>query len=463
MDAAGEVLTPSPSRGSAAPGTLPAVPRSGHPSRLAAVVVGLGLLVVVVWAVDRPWQRRPVDGVASWLGAMSTLTAATGVLLMGVTIVLSARFAAVESLTGGLDKVYRQHHLYGSLAFTVLLVHPALLTWERAQLSIARAARLWRPTADVGLLTGQLAMALMIPAMVVTVFVTVRHQRLVLVQRLLGLLVLPMAVHAVDGTTDPMLRALMIAVLGAAVLALAKHTMLGRRLDRHAPYRVTEVRELGSGLVSLSLAPVGRAMRFVPGQFAYLRLTDAAVTSEPHPFSIASDPGATGIRFVVKELGDWTAGIDAVEPGAAAVVEGPYGRFSHRFVKGRSQLWVAGGVGITPFLSMAASLAPRGCPYDVDLVWCTPTTETAPFLAEELRALAADRPHLRVHLRADDVDGLVTADALAELCEAAPGRPITEREILLCGPEAMRDALTDGLTSLGVVHRRIHEEGFRYR
>lgn len=449
------------------------VPALGRPALLDAVVGGVWVALVAAWASDRPWERRTVGGSAAWLGALSSLTAVSGLFLFATTIVLSARFGVVESLVGGLDKVYLRHHRYGSLAFALLLLHPALLTWERAQVWVARAARLWHPSGSVSALAGQVALALMIPAMVATLYLTVRHQRLVVLQRVLGLLVIPASIHALasdgrstGGDASPLVRWLMWVAIAGAVLALVKHTVLGRRLDRHRPYVVASVEAVGPGLDAITLQPTAGQLHFVPGQFAFLRLRDDAVPTEPHPFSIASSPEGTALRFVVKELGDWTGKVGGISAGSSAVVEGPYGRFSHRFVRGRSQLWVAGGIGITPFLAMAASLQPTGCPYDVDLVWCLPSPTTTPPLIAELEALAAGREHLRVHVRSDAdhvEDGPVTAPELRELCASSRGAPLVDREVLICGPEEMRVALRRQFLDLGIQARRLHEEGFRYR
>jgi len=62
------------------------------------------------------------------------------------------------------------------------------------------------------------------------------------------------------------------------------------------------------------------------------------------------------MRFAIKALGDETSQLlDVVRPGMPAVIGGPFGRFSHE--KGTSrQLWIAGGIGVTPFLSWLRAL-----------------------------------------------------------------------------------------------------------
>lgn len=436
----------------------------GRPTLVPPAVIGLEIVLLALWFLADPWSGRTTDS-AQWFGTLSALAGLTGLLLYAVTIVLSARFSVIESYIGGLDKVYRQHHLIGCLSLIFLVAHPSLLAWKYARISLERSAHLFGPSTRWPLLAGQIALYVMIPALTATIYVTVRHQTLIALQRLLGLMFLPAAYHALftggDAYRYAPLRIYLALLCAAAVAALLKHSLFGRRLDAHQPFTVESVTHRGSDYAELWLQPEGQALRFVPGQFAYLRFPNATVAGESHPFSLAGPPNQKRIRFVVKELGDWTKTIETVPSGTVAVVEGPYGRFSHRFVKGRSQLWIAGGIGITPFLSMAASLAPKGCPYDVDLVWCYPTPDAAPFL-DELYELSATRPHLRVHARCDLEHPLPTAQTLADLCAESPGTPLASREVLMCGPEAMRSALRSQLIGIGVESGRIHSEEFGY-
>jgi predicted ferric reductase len=110
-----------------------------------SVVVALIGLLVVLWVRARPWNTRFVNTPAK-LGALSGLAALIGLLLLSVTIVLSARIRYVEGALGGLDRVYRVHHRMGAIAFSCLALHPVFLAWRYAQVSWERAAKLWWPT-----------------------------------------------------------------------------------------------------------------------------------------------------------------------------------------------------------------------------------------------------------------------------------------------------------------------------
>jgi predicted ferric reductase len=421
-----------------------------------ALVSGLVVLTTLLWLDARPWVTRTVNTPAR-LGAVSSFVAVQGTVLLSATIVLSARHRFVEGVLGGLDRVYRMHHWLGAVAFALLAFHPALLAWRYSRVSWHRAAHLWLPAgSDLALTAGQLALWVLCAGMVLTVFVRVRHAVLVWTQRVLGVAFLPAAYHAMriggDVGNDQALRRFMFAVCAVGLAALVFHTFLGRWTMPQHRYRLVRIRPLPGGVDELLLGPAGPPMRFVPGQFGFLRFRHEAIGGEAHPFSIASPPGEETVRFVVKELGDYTRRLlTEVHEGAEAVIEGPYGRFSHQVVRGVDQVWIAGGIGIAPFLSMAASLPGSGI--RADLYYCFPDEDQAPFLAELVR-LEAEVPELTVHARCDRHDGLLTAEALA-----AHG-PLREREFLLCGPPVMMHSLRRQLRRAGVPPRRIHFEEF---
>ncbi|WP_197283509.1 ferredoxin reductase family protein [Mycobacterium sp. Marseille-P9652] len=419
----------------------------------------LGLLVLL-WLRAQPLSSRVVD-LPTALSALGSLAGLAGTVLLAAAIVLSARLRLIESAAGGLDRAYRLHHRIGSLAFALVALHPTLLAWGYAQFSWKRAARLWSPfNVPATLIAGQVALTLLTVAIVITLYVRVRHQVLIWLQRLLGLAFLPAAYHALyvggDVSTNPALCRFMQLVIGVGLAALVVHSLLGRWLARHYTFEVSQITMLTGNITEVLLRPVRRPMPFVPGQFGYLRFTHQPIGGEPHPFSIASAPTAPQLRFVIKDVGDYTHQIGGeVRLGARAVVEGAYGRFSHRFVRGHRQVWIAGGIGVAPFLSMAASL--RGGGYDVDLFYCYPTQGQAPFL-DELLARAATTPGLRVHAVEEDREGLLTAKQIAARIGSLQGR-----EFLLCGPVAMMEALRQQLHHEGVTHARIHVEELAYR
>lgn len=121
-------------------------------------------------------------------------------------------------------------------------------------------------------------------------------------------------------------------------------------LSGHAEYRLVRV-EPGVASVRLEAVPVGNGIGFEAGQFAFLRLLHPGLR-EPHPFTIASAGGeGQPVQFVVRALGDYTQRlVDDAKPGMRAEVYAPFGRFS-RPGNGGFEVWVGGGVGLSPFIA----------------------------------------------------------------------------------------------------------------
>lgn len=198
-------------------------------------------------------------------------------------------------------------------------------------------------------------------------------------------------------------------------------------------------------------------MRWQAGQFAFVSATGAGM-GEPHPFTIASAPTADGsLRLGIKALGGWTRHLpERLAPGQRVRVDGPYGRFVFRKRVPR-QVWLAGGIGITPFMAWAEALTDADR-QDIALVWAVTTRDEA-FAADRLAAIAARHPNLKVHIVASAEHGRLTAERLARLVPFA----LRESELFYCGPTGLRDAIVSGLKAMGQHPRRVHSEAFELR
>ena len=140
------------------------------------------------------------------------------------------------------------------------------------------------------------------------------------------------------------------------------------------------------------MVPVRRPLAFQAGQFVYAAFVQSGVPRESHPFTIASAPGADSLRLAIKRFGDFTDSVMKLRPGSEALLEGPFGGFCLRGDPAHSDTWIAGGIGITPFLSWARGLDTS---VPADLYYCTPGPEQTHFL-DELYEIADRYPAFRV-------------------------------------------------------------------
>ena len=112
-----------------------------------------------------------------------------------------------------------------------------------------------------------------------------------------------------------------------------------------------------------------------PGQFAVIRYLKSGSWSEPRPFTISSEPGSDEISLTIKKTGKFTTGIHSIDKDTKVLCEGPYGIFYPDLKQEEKLIFIAGGVGITPFLSILRHVNKRKENCDITLIWSVKTRE----------------------------------------------------------------------------------------
>ena len=255
-------------------------------------------------------------------------------------------------------------------------------------------------------------------------------------------------------------------VTGLVAVALyVRHKLFRPVVSALNAHAVASVRRLADGIVEIGLEPRGgRKTRHEAGQFAYFRFLDRTCGFGEHPFTISSAPSARGLTVTVKALGDYTAKLGSLREGATCLVDGPYGLF-HPARDDRELLFVAGGIGITPFLSILRDFAEKSRQGTVTLLWSVRRRGEA-FALEELRSIAARLNGFRFRVlvtgepsfAADTPDGRIDARLLGEEL----GRFSSPRGVkgFVCGPDAFRRSVQTLLLEAGIPERSVFYEAF---
>jgi ferredoxin-NADP reductase len=182
---------------------------------------------------------------------------------------------------------------------------------------------------------------------------------------------------------------------------------------------------------------------------------------EEHPFTISSPPGSETLNITVKDLGNYSAALPAVAVGARLLCDGPYGLFTPERGAG-PHLFVAGGIGITPFLSILREWDAAGIAEPVTLVWSMRTRDEQ---IDEgfFEAAAARHATFRfapVLTREPGAAGRRVDRALLSACIEPVGAACLEAYV--CGPDHFRRAVIGHLRDLGLPRRAIHYEAFLF-
>ena len=171
---------------------------------------------------------------------------------------------------------------------------------------------------------------------------------------------------------------------------------------------------------------------------------------------MSSAPSQPRLELAIRANGDYTKDLyDQLRPGLPAKVVGPFGGFDYR-AGGHDQIWIAGGIGITPFASWIRSIG-EDFDRDVDLYYTVHRAQDALY-RDELEAVAARCPTLRTHIVSTDQHGVLKA---FDVLRGAAGR--RNPWVYMCGPPAMVKALDHDLQRAGVPAGQIRWENFALR
>ena len=179
---------------------------------------------------------------------------------------------------------------------------------------------------------------------------------------------------------------------------------------------------------------------------------------------LSSSPTAGDVVcMTIKHSGDFTATVGALAPGEKARLHGPFGRFSHlvHVPAGKPMVLIAGGVGITPMLSMLRYMADARDERRVVLIWSNRTEEDILY-RQEIDSLKTRLPGLAVHhVLTRQMDwpgekGRIDAEMLARLLAEEDRRA----HVFVCCPPGMIGAIARAMVKLGYRRRRIYAERF---
>lgn len=432
---------------------------------LAAVL----LLSLLAWA-GTVWTNPPAEfNIWTLRDQLILLTGLGAYALMALIMLLAVRPQWIESRVGGLDKMYRLHKWSGILATALAAAHylvkigkPLLLALFDPVPKTPRATAwldMFRGSAkDIG----EWAVWVLVALVVLTLWRRFPYHLWRQVHRIAAVVFLVVAFHGVVLTPaawwwQPAGWLVAAATAVGSVCAVMALTGLIGRARRHKGL-VLSVDPLSDDILSLTCRVEGD-WHHRAGQFAFLT---ADRREGAHPFTVSgADDGTGRVQFSIKALGDYTRRLQtSLKPGQAVMVEGPYGCFDLQPDDGRPQIWVAAGIGVTPFISWLESLQaePERAP-QAALYYCARNEADAPF-ARKLETLCAQVP--RVALRVWYSEGqrpLSAADLLTGHIAGAPWP-----SVWFCGPTGFADALKDGLHRRGMPVRRLfHQEVFQMR
>jgi predicted ferric reductase len=441
---------------------------------------GMAVALSVLWLAVEPAAFAP-RGFFELRRNMVQFSGIVAIGAMSVAMFLALRPRWPERWCGGLDKMYRLHKWLGILALAGSVVH---WLWSKGPKWAVGWGWLERPAhgprAPADRLIGQYFSTLRGAAegvgewafyaavllLVLALIPAFPYRQFFRTHRLLAVVYLLLAFHAVvlmkfGYWFTPLGVAMVILLLAgghAAVIALLRRIGAGRQVRGR--------------IVTLHYYPGVRSLEteidvpqgwpgHQPGQFAFA-ISDTAEGA--HPYTIASSWNVSEhrITFITKELGDHTRRLrERLAVGQEVTIEGPYGCFDFDGFRSR-QIWIGGGIGITPFIAAMKHLArERRAHPDVQMPAIDLFHTTADYDETALAKLTDDAAaaQVRLHLLIDERDGRLNGERIRA---AVPDW--REASVWFCGPAGFGAALRRDFAAHGLaVDERFHQELFAMR
>jgi predicted ferric reductase len=386
-----------------------------------------------------------------------------GLSLLALQLVLPARLPVLVGI--GAEVAVRLHRRMADVMLAVVVAHiAAVMVADPRRLELLRfVGEPWRAQAAIGSVValGVLFLTSMVRQRVRLSYAAWRGLHLVG-----GAIALILAVVHTVGVgrylVEPPAGAALVVlcVLGLGALLVMRSPALRRGSVR--AYVVDRVIPERGGAITLALKADGHhGQAFIPGQFAWLKEPGARTLLAEHPFSYTSsadEPSRPAFTMLPKS--GFTARASAFEPGTRLLVDGPHGAFRPRS-RAQGIVLVAGGIGVTPSISILRTAADRSDPRPHVLFYATRTVADMAFL-EELVTLR-DRLRLRVVpvLSGADADWPGERGRIdASVFDRHLPRDLREWDFMLCGSGVFVDAALEALHTIGVPGEHVHAERF---
>ncbi len=444
-----------------------------------SLLLVLSLTIIPIILLQPTINATTFTNTALLFTTIGQMCGVAGASLFAINFILTTRLKFLENYFKGLNHVYLYHHNTGAIGFILLLLHPFFLALPLLSISFKSFLLFFIPPILAGWpqWMGEIAIWILIVLLTLTFFVKLPYEFWKKTHKYLGVALPFVFLHIafIPGviSTIPFLYWYMLTLIGLAMCAYTYKTLFGKILIRKHKYHVSSVINKGNSTIEVVMKPQEKPIHYDAGQFIYITVSKSkSIKKEEHPFSITSAPSSSTLSFAAKILGDFTESLKTIKKGNEVLVEGPYGKFLFD-IPNQKQIWIAGGIGVTPFLSMARSFIdnttslsfPRrratvpfmgeSIQIDVILYYIVSTPDEAIYL-KELQDIQKKVPNFTVIPYFSKTQGRISSEVIAQNV-----KDLKDRDIFLCGPIPMMQSLRSQFKALGIKSSAIHSEEFQ--
>lgn len=422
------------------------------------IIFGLAATGALLWLASKPSEFSFMDSPWKYLGQLAGIL---GTILISLEYILATRAKIFDKIFGGLDKAYVAHHFLGGLGFSLVLFHPIFLAFNSATL-LNGLNLYFIPGGIFSYNLGIFALYAYATLIFITFYVRLPYETWRKTHTLMGIPLVIAAYHILEIGSDlgrylP-LKIFILSLVALALLSYIYRRFLYEKISSKYEYKIERITSHGE-IIDIFMKPAGKTMQFTPGQFTFIRFKGKNISPELHPFSISSAPEDPELRISIKKLGDFTKNlVSNLDSTVSATLYGPHGEFGHKSLQSKKpEIWIAGGIGITPFLSMLRHYASQNDNKEISLIYSAKSPNEFVY-QNEIDSLVKNMGSAKITYYNSETNGQINGEKIKNIIGN-----FHDKKIFMCGPKPMMNSLANAFVAQKIHPRNIIFEDFSFK
>ncbi len=418
--------------------------------KLGLIVILLSMIITwILWLFIKP--IRDISAMSGY----SQLLAAFALVAFGFINFISTRHKVLDYIFDGLDKSYLYHKYLSISALILVVAHNITISIGKDS---ERAAGIKIPR-DPYAMYGSFSMYLFIILILIAIVAKkLNYERWKVIHKFMFIPYAFGIYHYYGSATYATFSmapfSIWLDIINfIGLVSVIYSIFFYEKISFKYKFKVKKLETVATGTLEITGIALGEDINFKPGQFAFLKILNKDNKFSSHPFTISQAPKKGELQFTIKALGDGTKALfDTLKVDDEFLVSGPHGRFNYKSGV-KNQIWIAGGIGITPFRSFSQDSIPTN--FSIDFFYAYNNEEEAAYV-DELQSLSHD--NLRLHLFNSKEKGFLS---VKEICKYI--NTDESIDVYFCGPKPMRDNLKKQFKNSNLKIEDFHYEHFQFK
>lgn len=418
-------------------------------------------LLLFVWLLVNYgfWFR---SGIFYKLRGIGAIFGILGYCLLSTALFLSSRIKSFKAIFLRLDEVYNQHRFIGIAAFGCIIIHPLFLGIKWLPNHLKQFFFFYLPLhGRVSVNLGILGFWLLFILVGITFLKVFSYDKWKISHKAMSFVFILVSLHIFLSSHlfgyDFFSKVILILPLIVGLFSIIYKQVIYEYFTKKSLYELVQVKKLNCNTIEICMRAEDNPMTFTAGQYAFFSFLDSSFSKESHPFTLCFDVNNSLCSIIVKARGDFTQALfERAKPGQFACVEGPYGAFDYK-IKKSDQIWIAGGIGVVPFLAWVRQDAFISDKKRlIDLFYCVHEEKDLIGL-EEFEEFKRKNDSFNFYIFCSEKNNRLNVEKLQKCA-----KNFYQSSFLLCGPKRMTKEFSKELSKKNIKKKDIFFEEFEF-